>query len=233
MRASTPDSTRDLTPVCLLRPAGTTLDLRPKGEGNIASASPIDELDVARALIYRLLGRFLAQPPDAPLLARAKLLAGDAGPIGSALRALAEQAAATEPGAAKREYDTLFIGVARGELVPYASYYLTGFLHERPLARLRAEMARLGFAAIPGRSDPEDHIASVCEIMADLIETGDEAAQAGFFDRHLAPWTERFFADLEASASAVLYRPVGALGRALIDLDRQGFALTAPQRGAA
>jgi len=36
----------------------------------------------------------------------------------------------------EREYFDLFIGLGRGELLPYASYYLTGFLNERPLSRL-------------------------------------------------------------------------------------------------
>ena len=203
--------------------------------GSKATSNPaLDDLDTARALLYGLLGRLLVGPPDAALLARTARVSGDAGLVGIALQSLAEAAGAIDVPSAKREYDTLFIGVARGELLPYASYYLTGFLHERPLARLRADMARLGFAAAPGRSDPEDHIASVCEIMASLVQSGDETAQADFFGRHLAPWAGRFFADLEAAAAARLYRPVGTLGRLLIDLDRQGFALAAePVRGAA
>ena len=196
----------------------------------------MDDIETARALVYRLLGHALAQPPDAVLLGRLARLDGNDSPIGTALRDLAAQAGIVSAPDARVEYDTLFIGVARGELMPYASYYLTGFLHERPLARLRADLDRLGLARRSGRSDPEDHIATVCEVMASLIERPASPAQAKFFSRHLEPWATRFFTDLEAAASARLYRPVGAIGRLMIELDRQGFALAGDspmQRGAA
>ena len=196
----------------------------------------IDEVETARALVYRMLGHALAQPPDAGLLARLARLDGDGSAIGTALRGLAAQAADCSVAAARLEYDALFIGVARGELVPYASFYLTGFLHERPLARLRADLVRLGLARTPGRSDPEDHMATVCEVMATLIEQPRGPAEAEFFSRHLEPWASGFFTDLEGAASARLYRPVGAIGRLMIELDRQGFAYAADtplQRGAA
>lgn len=189
---------------------------------------------MARALVYRLLGHALAQPPDAGLLARLAGLDGDDSPIGVALRDLVTQAAGCSVEAARVEYDTLFIGVARGELMPYASFYLTGFLHERPLARLRADLTRLGFARAPGRSDPEDHIATVCEVMASLTERAPSAGSE-FFARHLAPWGASFFADLERANAARLYRPLGAIGRLMVELDRQGFAYAdaREQRGAA
>jgi len=194
----------------------------------------LDEVETARALVYRMLGHALAQPPDAVLLSRLASVDGNDSPIGLALRELAVQAAGRFVEAARAEYDVLFIGVARGELMPYASFYLTGFLHERPLARLRADFARLGFARAPGRSDPEDHIATICEVMASLTERGPSAG-AEFFARHLAPWGASFFADLERAASARLYRPIGAIGRLMVELDRQGFAYADPpeQRGAA
>jgi TorA maturation chaperone TorD len=191
------------------------------------SRQRMDDVELARALIYRLLGRALAEPWDAGFLARLAKLDGDDGEIGTALCKVATAARGAAINMARTEYDALFIGVARGELVPYASFYLTGFLHERPLARVRAEMQALGLARAGGRSDPEDHIASECEVMAALIGRGDVDAQAGFFERHLAPWAGRFFTDLERAASASLFRPVGTLGRLMMDLDRQGFALSA------
>ena len=183
----------------------------------------MDDFDIARVRLYRLLGHVLAQPPEASLLARLARLDGDEAPLGAALRDLATLAASTGAEAARAEYDTLFIGVARGELLPYASFYLTGFLHERPLARLRADLPALGFARADGQSDPEDHIAMLCEIMASLVERPDPAVQATFFARHLAPWAATFFTDLEHAKAARLFRPVGAIGRLLIELDRQGF----------
>lgn len=196
----------------------------------------MDDVELARALIYRMLGRALAEPWDTGFLARLAKLDGDDGEVGTALRAVATAARGGTVDTARTEYDALFIGVARGELVPYASFYLTGFLHERPLARVRAEMQALSLARAGGRSDPEDHIATECEVMAALIGRGDVDAQAGFFERHLASWAGRFFTDLERAASASLFRPVGTLGRLMMDLDRQGFALSAGasmQKGAA
>ncbi len=187
----------------------------------------MDDVELARALIYRLLGRALAEPWDAGFLAMLTTLDGDDGDVGIALRAVATAAQGAAIDVARTEYDALFIGVARGELVPYASFYLTGFLHERPLARVRAEMQALRLARAGGRSDPEDHIATECEVMAALIGRSDVDDQAGFFERHMAPWAGRFFTDLERAASASLFRPIGTLGRLMMDLDRQGFALSA------
>jgi len=100
----------------------------------------------------------------------------------------------------------------------------TGFLHERPLAMLRAELADLGIERVEGQSEPEDHAAILCEIMAGLI-AGELAApverQQYFFDRHLAPWIRRFFADLEAAKAAGFYRPVGVIGRVFIEIEAQ------------
>jgi TorA maturation chaperone TorD len=196
----------------------------------------LDDVEIARSLIYRLLGHALAQPPDADSLDRFTRLAGDSSAIGTAVGALALAAVGTTVQAARAEYDALFIGIARGELVPYGSFYLTGFLHERPLARVREDLERLGIARVPGRSDPEDHIATLCEVMATLIERYSPEDQAAFFSRHLAPWAIRFFGDLQNAASARLFRPVGAVGQMMLEIDRQGFAYAADapmQRGAA
>jgi TorA maturation chaperone TorD len=195
----------------------------------------LDEVERARALLYRMLAHALAAPPDEALLDRLATLDGDDGVLGEALRDLSAQASIATAAAAAAEYDALFIGVARGELLPYASFYLTGFLHERPLARLRAELRQLGLARADGRSDPEDHIATVCDVMATLIETGSEA-QAGFFARHVAPWATAFFSELEQAPSARLYRCIGAVGSLVVGLDRQGFEYAADNhslRGAA
>src|SRR5262245_39508188 len=127
-----------------------------------------DEVDAARAQEYALLATLFAHAPDAQLLARLARLRGDPSPLGVAHAALGKVAARPVTGRAGRKYFHLFVGVGRGELLPYASYYLTGFLYERPLARLRADLRRLGIERADGRSEPEDSAATLCEIMAGL-----------------------------------------------------------------
>jgi TorA maturation chaperone TorD len=187
-----------------------------------------DDLDLARAQEYALLSTLLAQPPGAGLLGKLAVLSGDGTRLGSAHIKLAEAAAQTDPHHVEREYFEMFIGLGRGELLPYASYYLTGFLNERPLARLRDDLNRLQIERAAGQSEPEDHIAILCEIMAGIacrrFDMPDKEEQA-FFARHIAPWAARFFADLESARDAVFYRSVGTLGRTFIEIEMQAFAL--------
>jgi TorA maturation chaperone TorD len=201
--------------------------LRPDLYGD-ATTAPIDEVDAARAGEYALLSVLLVRAPNADMLARLAQLRGDASPLGLAHAALAEAAAATTVERAAREFFDLFIGVGRGELLPYGSYYLTGFLNERPLARLRDDLIKLGIERVEGNHEPEDHAAILCEIMAG-IAGGKFAAPAGadraLFDQHLAPWIGRFFADLERADAADLYRRIGALGRLFISIESEAFAL--------
>ncbi len=134
--------------------------------------------------------------------------------------------------AVESEFNALFIGLGRGELLPYASYYMTGFLNEKPLAVLRNDMARLGITRAENVFEPEDNIASLCEMMAGLI-TGRFGApaelqlQKDFFNRHIGPWAEHFFSDLEAAKSSVFYASVGSVGRAFMEIEREAFRMTA------
>jgi TorA maturation chaperone TorD len=199
--------------------------------GVSGTAVELDETDLHRVQAYMLLASLLARPPTAPLLERLSGLRGDASPLGEALTGLGRQARATTVAEAEREYNRLFIGLQRGEVVPYASYYLTGFLQDRPLVNLRAEMTRLGVARAPGVPEPEDHIAAIAEIMAGLIDGRFGAAastsdQHRFFARHIDAWAPKFFEDLEHAEAAVLYRPLGAFGRLFLDIERDAFALT-------
>jgi len=186
--------------------------------------------DRLRADQYRLLAAFLAAPADNGLLQLAAGLTGDDTEYGRALAELAGRARQTTPAAASREYHQLFIGIGRGELVPFGSYYRTGFLNEKPLARLRGDMARLGIARAETVKEPEDHIAALCEMMAGLI-TGafgaplDLAGQRRFFDSHLDPWAALFFEDLEKAGSAWLYAPVGTLGRVFMGIEKIAFMM--------
>ena len=186
-------------------------------------ADAVDRLDGERAALFALLGRLLSEPPDAALLARLRGLGGGDTPLGQALAGLAAAAEAADPASLEREYFNLFIGVGRGELMPYGSWYLTGFLHDRPLADLRDTLRRLGVERAPGVSEPEDHIAFGCETLAGLIEkrfpAGGPDAAAEFFAMHLRPWAARFFGDLEKAGAARFYRAVGTLGRVAMEIE--------------
>ncbi len=195
------------------------------------SPAEIAPEDAARAELYDFLATLLAAPPDAARLARLAGLSGDEETrLGRAIAEIAADAAATDPVAADREYTRLFIGLGRGELLPYASHYLTGNLHDKPLSRLRADMGRLGITRADDVSEPEDHIASICEMMAGLI-TGRYGAlapleqQEAVFGVHLSPWAPRFFADLEAAENARLYAGVGTLGLAFMEIESRAFDL--------
>ncbi|RUY84220.1 molecular chaperone TorD, partial [Mesorhizobium sp. M7A.F.Ca.CA.001.12.2.1] len=119
----------------------------------------LDDIDQARADEYALFALLLLKPPDSGFLTRlARLQDSSDTPLGRAHAALGRAAACTCADDINREYFELFIGVGRGELLPYASYYLTGFLNERPLARLRQDMMRLGMERAAGHCDPEDHL---------------------------------------------------------------------------
>ena len=189
----------------------------------------VDELDFARAQEYSLLSVLLLRSPDASMLSRLALLRGDtSSALGLAHAALGAAAARTDAASAAREHYSLFTGLGRGELLPYASYYLTGFLHGRPLANLRQTLRRIGVERLDGQSEPEDHAAILLEIMAG-IAGGIIPAPAGtgreIFDDHLAPWITRFFSDLEKAESADFYASVGLFGRTFMEIERQSFLL--------
>jgi TorA maturation chaperone TorD len=122
----------------------------------------------------------------------------------------------------------LFIGVGRGDLLPYCSYYLSGFLHERPLARLRQDLNELGVERAEGIAEPEDHAAILCEVMSGLINRkfpAPENADRELFDKHMRAWLGRFFSDLEQAEAADFYRRVGRLGRSFVEIEMEAFAL--------
>ena len=190
----------------------------------------ISDEDRARAQMYRLLGVLLDAPPSSELLRGLVTLEGDDTPIGSASRNLAALAQRTTSKDAEREFNNLFVGIGRGELLPYTSYYLTGFLNEKPLADLRSDLMARGIKARDNVKEPEDHMGTLCEIMAGIIAgeflcDSDQPSQKAFFDAHLAKWAALFFTDLEEAQSAVFYAPVGSLGRAFMAVEADAFAI--------
>lgn len=198
--------------------------------GNIAVKAAMAEEDRLRADVYNFLATYLTSRPDDTRLTAAHSLAGDETEFGKAFNALAKISRNIGVSDAAEEYDRLFIGLGRGELLPYGSYYLTGFLHEKPLAKLRNDMRKLGIARVDGISEPEDHIGSLMEMMAGLISGGyGEPAsietQREFFMAHIEPWAGHFFKDLEAAKNSRFYQPVGKIGRLFIEIESGAFAM--------
>ena len=190
----------------------------------------IDPEDRARSELYDFLGLLLVKPADEELLNQISSLGGDDTPLGIGLSVLAKIASVTTPETAGREYNALFIGLGRGELLPYASHYLTGFLNEKPLANLRSDMAKRGIGRAEGKREPEDHISSLMEMMAGMIvgrfgTVTSVAEQKQFFQAHIEPWAIHFFSDLEASKSSVFYGSVGALGRQYMEIEAEAFGM--------
>ncbi len=193
-------------------------------------AAQLVEEERNRAEVYLLLATLLARAPGEEQLRLLAEGSDGVGEFGAATGALAAAAREASVKSVSREYHDLFIGIGRGELVPFASYYLTGFLNEKPLAKLRADLRALGIERDPAVKEPEDHMAMLLEIMAGLItgRFGEEdslAAQRRFFEDHIAPWARHFFRDLETASSSRFYAPVGRMGRLLIEVEEAAFAM--------
>lgn len=199
---------------------------------DMTAGTGIAEEDILRADLYDMLAALLARPPTPELLSMVKGLSGDSTPLGQGISAMARLAGHMKPPAVAAEFSTLFIGLTRGELLPYASYYMTGFLHEKPLAALRTDMSRLQIERAPNVFEPEDNIASLCEMMAGLIRgrfgrIAGLDVQKDFHAKHIAPWAAHFFSDLEAAKASVFFAPVGTIGKAFMEIEREAFRMGA------
>ena len=190
----------------------------------------IDEEDQLRADMYSFLASLLRAEPSADLVEQLTLLKSDNTPIGNAIKVLAKLASSLDLHEIRDEYVKIFIGVGRGEILPFASYYLTGFLKDKPLAKLRNDMKEIGIEMSADVKEPEDHIASLFDIMSGVIlgkfdRKFSITEQRDFFNKHLAPWVELLMRDIEASKIAVFYAPVGTLGREFIEIERSSFKM--------
>ena len=183
-----------------------------------------EALERARAEAYSLLGALLRQPPAEELLARLGDLQWEGDlphPLAAGLEEVRNSSAAYSAEAAAEEFRLLFVGLGRGEIVPYASWYREGVLKAGPLARLRSDLAALGIAPASESSEPEDHAALLCETMALLArEEADQKAYTEFFREHLAPWMFDFLRDLRGARNAGFYRAVASLGLGVLEVDR-------------
>ena len=183
-----------------------------------------------RASTYRLLATLLAAKPNQELLDTLKDVdVGDEkATLAPVWRMLALAAQRTTAAAADDEYHALFVGITRGEVMPYGSWYMTGFLMERPLAELRQDLNELGYTRRKDVKEPEDHVAALCETMSLLILDKDIGfgRQKRFFDEHIEPWMMRFFQDLQAAETAEFYGAVGLLGEKFLQVDKQYLGMT-------
>lgn len=205
----------------------------PSNEASSDAVRALAPEDESRAQLYHFLARFLAAPPGSEELAVAAKMSGEGAEeseLASAFRTFANLASRTDAEKVNQEYQDLFIGVGRGELLPYGSYYLTGFLHEKPLAKLRGDMSKFGIERSADVKEPEDHIAALMDMMAGLItgEFGEAqplAVQKQFFETHISGWAGHFFADLEGAKSSVLYASLGTIGRHFMEIEATAFSM--------
>ncbi|NDY95645.1 TorD/DmsD family molecular chaperone [Wenzhouxiangella limi] len=216
-----------------------TNEMQQIGESAVSDHRPLEttssaEGAKARTEAYGLLAGLLRNPPSAELL---QLLADRADGPGQAQRPtdlqaawtrLSEAARSADPAAVDDEFHKLFIGLGRGELLPYGSYYLTGFLMDKPLAALRDELSRLGIQRADGVSEPEDHAAAICETMVLLADPEHGIplpGQQAFFSEYVGAWLPRFFSDVQGAKNADFYRSVGRLGEAFMEFERVWLSL--------
>lgn len=178
-----------------------------------------------RSSVYKVLAGLLRTAPDNNALEQVSAFAAieqEGDKLALAMSMLGLSAQASDADAVVDEFHQLFIGLGRGELMPYASWYLTGFLMEKPLSALRDELAELGFERSEDVHEPEDHVAALCEVMAIMIDE-DYAVQqqAHFYTTHMSNWLEHFFIDLSQADAAVFYRSVGRFGHAFSTFEKQ------------
>jgi TorA maturation chaperone TorD len=197
----------------------------------LPTTSALDE-ETARAEIYGLLSQLYYAPPSADLLSALRVAVTEAPAQGAVLeepwRAVVGLARAMEEKAIADEYDRLFGGVGKPEVYLFGSHYLSGYLNEKPLARLRDTLASLGLTRDETMPETEDHIAYVCEVMRYLI-AGDDVAVANltrqreFFAEHLQPWANELCDAISTHPRARFYATLADFTRAFIDIEAQGF----------
>ena len=190
----------------------------------------VKEEDQLRADMYSFIANMIRTEPSQELIDSVKTLSGDSSLIGSSIKLISKLASTMHISEIHDEYVNLFLGVGRGELLPFASYYLTGFLNDKPLSKLRDDMNELGVVRLKEVKEPEDHVSSLFDIMSGLI-TGkfgkvySISEQSTFFEKHLNSWVHLLMSDIESAKTAVFYVPIGSLGKEFINIEREAFKM--------
>ncbi len=202
---------------------------------HLLQTSALDE-ETARSELYGLLAFLYYAPPATEFLANLRVATTEAPAAGAFLeepwRALVGVAREMTDEAIRQEYNTLFEGLGKPDVYLYGSHFLSGFLNEKPLARLRTELNALGLARDEAMSETEDHIAYLCEVMRYLIAGEDVAVanltrQRAFFSTHLQPWVTQLCDDLQQHPKAHFYAALAELTRAFMSVEAQGFDMLA------
>lgn len=202
---------------------------------HLMPSSALDE-ETARAELYGLLALLYYGPPTPEWMAQLRAAATEAPAAGAFLeepwRALVGVARAMSEQDIVDEYNTLFGGIGKPEIYLYGSHFMSGFLNEKPLARLRTDLAQLGLARDDNMSETEDHLAYLCEVMRYLI-AGDDVAlanltrQRDFFATHIQPWVLTLCDELQKHPRARFYAALAELTRAFMSVEAQGFDMLA------
>ena len=189
-----------------------------------AAGGTLEDEQRYRAGAYGLLAALLRAAPEQALLDHLLALSpqsdAELDALAEAMASLADAARSPSPAQIEAEYQNLFIGVGQGEVVPYGSWYLTGYLMEQPLSDLRDDLRALGFERSVDTHEPEDHAAAIFEVFSVMIsDNSGLSEQERFFDSHMKTWLERFFTDLGNARSADFYKPVAQFGAAFFKLE--------------
>lgn len=185
--------------------------------------------ETARADLYGLLATLFYAPPSQTLLDTiASARSEGAGALEQAWAELVLACKNAKAEAVREEYDQLFISTGKPEVMLYGSYYLSGFLMEKPLAALRTDLAELGLERVATVTESEDHIASLCEVMRYLIASDDVLhanipVQKIFFTMHMQAWVLDACAAINASHHAGLYAVVAHLAQTFFEVETQAF----------
>jgi TorA maturation chaperone TorD len=214
------------SPLASARPSSTTGARQP---GLVLALE-----EEGRAGLYFLIGRLLLSP-DCALMARladptADELMQQGTPLGLVLKELMRTARELGSKRLREEFETLFISAGTPRINPYESFYMTGFMMEKPLAVLRQELQILGLSRVGSSREPEDHLGILCEVMSLLIVVGEPLKrQQAFFETHIAPWYLRCLNDMAAVPGANFYLLVTALIEVFFDIEIEAFDMAVPE----